>query len=250
VINIILVDDEQPALDELAFLLNDKSDIHILGVFTAPKKALEFILLNDVDAAFLDISMPDMDGFLLAEAIIRLRKPPHIIFATAYDTYAIKAFDVNAIDYLLKPIREDRLDLTLERLRAKIQTAPSIAPLNHLLKERYIEKRTTRIPLWKNDRIHLISPEDITYIESKDKETLINTKKGQFISLEPLTHYESILTNYPFFRCHRSFMIHLDDIKEVIPWFNNTYAVKLSGYEIEIPISRRNIKDFKHLMNL
>jgi len=247
---ILLVDDEQPALDELSFLLKRNSDITVVGVFTSPKKALEYILLNDVDAAFLDISMPDMDGFLLAEAIIRLRKPPHIIFATAHDEYAIKAFEVNAIDYLLKPIREDRLDLTLERLRTKIHSTPSVTSLNHLLKERYIEKRTTRVPLWKNDRIHLISPEDITYIESRDKETLINTKKGQFISTEPLTHYESILVNYPFFRCHRSFMIHLDDIKEIIPWFNNTYAVKLNGYDIEIPISRRNSKDFKAIMNI
>lgn len=249
-INLLLVDDEQPALTELAFLLQSEPDLHIIGTFTAPKKALEFILLNEVDAVFLDISMPDMDGFLLAEAIIRLRKPPHIIFATAHDEYAIKAFEVNAIDYLLKPISDARLALTLERLRAKVQSAPSVDSLKHLLKDRYIEKRTTRIPLWKNDRIHLISPEDITYIESRDKETLIYTKKGLFISTEPLTHYEDILASYPFFRCHRSFMIHLDDIKEIIPWFNNTYAVKLSGYDIEIPISRRNIKDFKHLMNI
>lgn len=249
-INVILVDDEQPALDELSYLLSKESDIHIVAAFSSAKKALEMIVLNPIDAVFLDISMPDMDGFALAEAIIRLRKPPHIIFATAHDEYALRAFDVKAIDYLLKPISETRLSVTIERLRDAMRTAPNTEPLKQLLKERYLEKRTSRIPLWKNDRIHLISFEDITYLEAKDKETFIFTKKGSFISSEPLSHYEEILSQHHFFRCHRSFLIHLDEIREIIPWFNNTYVVKLNGYEEEIPVSRRNIKDFKYLTQL
>lgn len=258
-IKLLLVDDEQPALDELEYLLNEYPDMNIVAKFTEPKKALEYILLNEVDAVFLDISMPEMDGFILAEAIIRLRKPPHIIFATAYDEYAIKAFEVNAVDYLLKPITKTRLDTTIHRLHTITnkdlnthdhqKELDSIA-INQLLKDRYKNQKSTRLPLWKNDRIHLVNPNDITHIETKDGETYLYTKKGTFISTETLSHYEDILVHYHFFRCHRSYIIHLDAISEIIPWFNNTYAIKISGYDTEIPISRRNIKEFKELLHL
>ena len=258
-IKIILVDDEQPALDELEYLLKSYEQLDIIGKFNEPKKALEYILLNEVDAVFLDIAMPELDGFTLAEAIIRLRKPPHIIFATAYDEYAIKAFEVNAVDYLLKPITEDRLETTISRLNSVIDSSREVniqkyedetAALKKMLSSRYKENKITRLPLWKNDRIHLISPEDISYIETKDGETIIYTKKSNFTCSESLSHFDELLTPYSFFRCHRSYIIHINSIAEVIPWFNNTYAVKIAGYDVQIPISRRNVKEFKDLLNL
>jgi DNA-binding LytR/AlgR family response regulator len=258
-IKVLLIDDEQPALDELEFLLNNYPALHIEGKFSNPKKALEYILLHDVDAVFLDISMPELDGFMLAEALIRLRKPPYIIFATAYDEYAIRAFEVNAIDYLLKPITNDRLETTISRLLEVTENRKYMKTnqqerdnqaLKQLLNQRYKDNATTRLPLWKNDRIHLVNPNDIAYVETKEGETHLHTRKGDFISSESLTHYEDILSCYSFFRCHRSYMIHLDLIAEVIPWFNNTYVVKVQGYDVEIPISRRNIRAFKNLLNI
>lgn len=258
-IKIIIVDDEHPALDELNFLLKSYSNIEILESFSEPKKALEYILLHEVDAVFLDISMPELDGFTMAEAIIRLRKPPYIIFATAYDEYAIKAFEVNAIDYLLKPITEERLDTTINRLNNIMATSQveknkqlkeDNLAIKQLLDNRYKESQRTRLPLWKNDRIHLINPNDISYLETKDGETQVYTKKGTFTCSESLNHFEEILKDYAFFRCHRSYLIHINSISEVIPWFNNTYVVKIVGYELEIPISRRNVKEFKKLLNL
>ncbi len=244
----IIVDDEQPAIDELNFLLENYEAIEVLSSFNEPKKALAYILLNEVDVIFLDISMPEMDGFALAEVLIRLRKPPAIVFVTAYDEYAIKAFDVNAIDYLLKPVTYDRLDKAVLKLS---QLEKQVEPISNLLKERYIEQRAKRLPLWKNDRIHLISPKDIAFIEASDGETTIHTSKGTFVSNESLNHYEDILTTYGFFRCHRSYLIHLECIKEIVPWFNNTYIVKLQGYDSQdVPVSRRNIKDFKTLLQL
>ena len=190
----------------------------------------------------------DEDGFALAEVIIRLRQSPKIIFVTAYDEYAIKAFEVNAVDYLLKPVTRDRLDLAVAKLE---HIKPDADPIKDLLKNRYLEQKAKRLPLWKDDRIHLISPRDIAYIEAKDGESHIYTKKGLFISTDPLGHFEDLLVNYGFFRCHRSYLIHIDAIVEIIPWFNNTYAVKLAGCEgQDIPISRRNVKDFKELLHL
>lgn len=258
-IRIILIDDEKPALDELEYLLKSYSQLEIVATFSQPKKALEYILLNSVDAVFLDISMPELDGFTMAEAIIRLRKPPQIIFATAYDEYAIKAFEVNAIDYLLKPITQSRLDTTINRLISVIESTKEAKTskaqedtkaLKELLANRYKDSQTTRLPLWKNDRIHLVNPNDISYIETKDGDTMIYTTKGIFTCCEPLNHFEEILTNYSFFRCHRSYIIHIDSITEVIPWFNNTYAVKIADYNIEVPVSRRNVKAFKELLNI
>ncbi len=258
-IKVLLVDDEQPALDELAFLLKPFINLNIVATFNEPKKALEYILLNDVDAIFLDISMPELNGFEMAEAIVRLRKPPYIIFATAYDDYAIKAFEVNAIDYLLKPITQERLETTINRLVSIINASSEsnarkkeedTLALKQLLNNRYKEKQTTRLPLWKNDRIHLVNPHDISYLETRDGQTLIYSKKGTFTCSESLSHFEEILVNYSFFRCHRSYMIHINSVAEVIPWFNNTYAVKINGYEVEVPVSRRNVKDFKELLNL
>lgn len=258
-IKTILIDDEKPALDELEYLLNSYPQLEIVATFSEPKKALEYIILNPVDAVFLDISMPELDGFTMAEAIIRLRKPPQIIFATAYDEYAIKAFEVNAIDYLLKPITGVRLDTTINRLVSVIESSKDTVTLKaredtkalkEMLANRYKDTQTTRLPLWKNDRIHLINPNDIAYIETNDGNTMIYTRKGVFTCCEPLNHFEEILTNYSFFRCHRSFIIHINSIAEVIPWFNNTYAVKISGYDIEVPVSRRNVKVFKELLNI
>ena len=250
-IKVILVDDEQPALDELEYLLKDYKSINILGKFNEARKALEYILLNEVDACFLDISMPEMDGFMLAEALIKLRKPPQIIFATAFDEYAIQAFEVNAVDYLLKPITENRLDKTINRLQEILREEQrSQDPVEAVIKSRYQDHKASRLPLWKNDRIHLVNPNDIDYVETKDGETILYSAKGTFISGDSLTHYEELLTSYNFFRCHRSYLINLDDITEVIPWFNNTFAVTIRNYKEPIPVSRRNIKAFKELLNL
>lgn len=246
--NVLLIDDEQPAIDELTWLLNRYDDIHIEAAFCSPKKALEHILMKEPDAIFLDIHMPEMDGFALAEALMRLRKPPKILFVTAYDEYAIKAFEINAVDYLLKPVMEDRLDRAVEKLRTAVSQRESV---KKVIKNHYLNHKAKRLPLWKDDRIHLISPTDVNYLECRDGETSIYTAKGVFMTTESMNHYEEILTGYGFYRCHRSFMVRLEAISEIIPWFNNTYQVKINGYpDAEIPVSRRNVKGFKELLQL
>lgn len=250
-IKIVLVDDEKAAVEELEYLLGKHEDVQIIGAYTDPKKALEKILIIDTDVVFLDISMPEIDGFVLAETLLKLKKPPFIVFVTAYDEFAINAFEINAVDYLLKPIEEERLNRTILRIREKLKNKSKIqSEVNMLVKNRYAEKKPSKLPLWKNDRIYLVKPEDITYCTCSGGETIIYTKEDTFISNDSLNHFDEILTPYNFFRCHRSFLIHLDDIKEIIPWFNNTYAVKINNCEESIPISRRKVKEFKELLEL
>lgn len=250
-IRIMIVDDEKVALDELKFMLSVYEDIHVIGAFTDPRKALETILIAEVDVVFLDISMPEIDGFMIAEAILKLKNPPYIVFATAYDEYAINAFEINAVDYLLKPILENRLESTIKRVREKINDSSSNTDvIQQCIQNRYSEHPASKIPLWKNDRIHLVEPRNITYCSCSSGETHIHTDVGDFITSESLNYYETILSPYNFFRCHRSFLIHVDDIKEITPWFNNTYAVTLKNSKETIPISRRKSKEFKELLNL
>lgn len=250
-IRIMIVDDEKAALDELKFMLSAYQEISVEGTFTEPRKALEAILINEIDVVFLDISMPEIDGFTLAEALLKLKNPPLIVFATAYDEYAINAFEINAVDYLLKPVHEERLNQTIQRIREKMKNNMAMQnEVNTMLKSRYTEKKSSRLPLWKNDRIYLIKPEEISYCTCSGGDTLIYTDNEEFISTDSLNHFDEILRPYNFFRCHRSFLIHLDDIKEIIPWFNNTYAVKMHNSKEPIPISRRKAKEFKELLNL
>lgn len=245
---VFLIDDEQPAIDELKWLLDKYDDVQIEATFNSPKRALEAIIMEEPDVIFLDIEMPEMDGFTLAEVLVRLRKPPRIVFVTAYDAYALKAFEINAVDYVLKPVMEERLTIAIEKLR---HTMPTTTAIDQLIKDRYLSTRAKRLPLWKDDRIHLVSPNDIIYLECQSGETSIYTVKGLFMTAEPLNHYEEILGSYGYFRCHRSYVIRLEAITEIIPWFNNTYQVKVKGYEdSQIPVSRRNVKKFKELLQL
>ncbi len=250
-VRMIIVDDEKAAVDELKFMLDRYEDIQIAGTFTDPGKALETILINGTDVVFLDISMPEMDGFVLAEAVLKLKNPPFIVFVTAYDEYAINAFEINAVDYLLKPVYEERLDRTIQRVKEKMKNKVKMQnEVNAFIKNRYIEKHSSRLPLWKKDRIYLVKPQDIIYCTCSAGETIINTNNNEFISTDSLNHFDEILTPYNFFRCHRSYLIQLDDIKEIIPWFNNTYAVKMNNNKEHIPISRRKVKEFKELLKL
>ncbi len=251
-IKIIIVDDEKAAIDELAYLLEAYDEIEIIGEYTNPKKALEAVLVDEIDVIFLDISMPEMDGFMLAEAISKLKKPPMIAFATAYDEYAINAFEVNAIDYLLKPVMEERLERTIKRIKKKLSSnaKENIEAIDQVITNRYMDHKASKVPLWRNDKIYLVDPKEIISCSCSEGETTINTQKGKFVSNESLNHFETILTPYNFFRCHRSYLIQVEAIREIVPWFNNTYAVRLNNSEETIPVSRRKSKEFKEKLNI
>lgn len=250
-VKIVLVDDERPALEELTYLLKEYDFIQIIGAYTDPKVALEVLHKTKVDVVFLDISMPEMNGFMLAEALLKLSLPPLIVFATAFDDFAIQAFEIHAVDYILKPLSEERLDHTIQHIEEQLKhKRDNLVPIKELIATNQNPIKHEKLPVWKNDRIYLINKADILYCTTNDSETLIVTKKDSYTILETLSALEEQLNEQEFFRCHRSYIIRVDAIEEVIPWFNNTYAVRFLAHQECIPISRRNTKIFKALVNI
>jgi len=250
---VLIVDDEKPAREELKYLLSKYDFVGVCGEAENSRKALQCASKIKFDTAFLDIQIDDMNGFILAESLLSINPCLQIVFATAYDQYAVKAFEINAVDYILKPFSQERVQKTLDRIRAsKGNGSASNKSVREFLNNgRFYSEKPSKIPVRLNNRVMLIDSEEIICIKTLDKENLIVTGKGEFSTTHTLGELESRLNPYVFFRTHRSFIVNINYIKEVIPWFNNTYQLVMEGYEEEkVPVSRSNIKDFKLKLGL
>ena len=256
-IRCIIVDDELPAVDELAYILSRIEDVEVIASSNSASKAIKEIRTKKPDLVFLDIHMPVKSGFHVARMISSFDRPPLIIFATAFDQYAVRAFDENAIDYILKPFSEDRIKKSIDRAKEIISSngkALSIKELNRLIESiGGTEKSVVRISVENKGRILLLDPDNIFFCKSAEKKIFINTKNNQFVchSVSSLNELENILINHPFFRTHRAYLVNLSYIKEVIPWFNGRYLVNMSDENsTEIPISRRKARNFKKKLGI
>lgn len=243
---ILVVDDETPARKELIYLIS--SAIEDIEIFEARdgEEALHIINKVDIDAAFIDINMPDIDGISLATEIYEINSKIKIIFATAYDHYAINAFDLDAVDYILKPFEEHRVKMAIEKLLKAVEDESSMDSIKSFIKES--EWKINKISVWKNNRVVLIDVNDIIYVMADSRNTLIKTINGEFPSNQNLCDFERKLCKDKFLRIHRSYIINLEQVKEILPWFNNTYVIKMNKYEKdEIPISRKQIKTIREI---
>lgn len=232
--NCIIVDDEIPAIQELGYFIKNLSSIKILNEFNDSIKALEYIQNNQIDIIFLDINMPKLDGLTLSRVINTLKPKPLFVFISAHREYAIEAFEVAAFDYILKPFSEERILETLNRLE----------------NSNVAKNSNNKISLWKNDKLFVINVNDICYCESKEHDLLLYTKDNNFRITSSISDFYKKLPQNVFLRCHRSYIVNLDKITEIIPWFNNTYMLKLKGITAEVPVSRQNISEFKQLMGI
>ena len=248
-IRCIVVDDEQPARDELIYLLSAFEDVDVVGQADSADSAVDLIKDGKPDLVFLDIQMPGKDGFHVVSRLADMDSPPCFVFATAYDQYAVKAFEKSAVDYLMKPIAKDRLTITLERVRQRMDEKPSIpGELKSLLEIMGAKSEVVRISVEKKGRIHLINPEDIVFCQYEDKRIMVFTRKGAYpiygiATMDKLEHH---LAGGSFFRCHRGTLVNLNHIKEFSPWFNGKYNLIMDdGARSEISVSRSRVKDFK-----
>jgi len=269
VITVVIADDEPLARDELAYLLGKCDDIEIVGEATQGLEALEKIIALKPDAAFLDIHMPKLDGLLVARKLLEEDHNLIIVFATAYDQHAIQAFEVNAVDYLLKPFDEERVSKTVERIRQRVRNNKEDFQnemLNHslteLLKKMDRESVAATVGQFKapiisklavqgEGSIVMIDPNDILYVYRENRDVFIKTSIKVYSTKYTLQALEEKLASYPFFHTHRSYLVNLNFVQELVPWFNGAYILILNDEErSEVPVSRTYVKALKGVLEI
>jgi len=231
----LVVDDEAPARSELRFLLEEAGGIEVVGEASNAAEALQLIKAIPYDVVFLDIDMPGLSGMRLAEALATMDRQPSIIFVTAHSEHAVKAFEVQATDYLVKPVEVDRLRAAIERLQPA-EDSPV---------------RIERVPVEKGGRKLLLQVDDIYYVMAKDDYSYIYTAEERYLSTVSLAQLESKLEPQGFFRVHRRFVVNLKQVKEVVPMYGGTMLLTLKdAAATQVPASRRRVPALKRALGL
>lgn len=237
------MDDEPLARNELAYLLERCEGITAIVEAESIEEALEKMLQHEIDLIFLDIHLTSESGLTLANKINQLKNPPMIIFATAYDEYAIKAFELNATDYVLKPFELPRIQDAVQKAYTRYQKER--VQLQAEDKQEYLKT----IPIQMDERIYIVKIEDIIAIAVENGITTIYTDEKEYTATEPLNAYEEKVKGHAFLRVHRSYLLNMKEILEIQQWFNHTFLVTMSN-QAKIPVSRHYMKQFKEEVGL
>jgi two-component system, LytTR family, response regulator LytT len=250
----VVVDDEQLARDELCYLLDEVGGVEVVGQAGNGLEALEAIGRSSPDLVFLDVQMPGLTGFEVAKRLTDRQPPVTVIFVTAFDRHAIEAFEVNAVDYLLKPIEAGRLETAVQRARRRVVPA---APMNDQL-ERIVQLMETRRPRPEQvavrigERFLLVQTEDIIYASMADDS--INIVTGQVSggsSFRTLDELQARLDPAVFWRVHRSHLVNINKIKEIVPWFSRNFILRMrDAKSTEIPVSRSQTRRLREYLKL
>ncbi len=268
----LIIDDEPLARQELQYLLDAAGDVQVLAVGTNGIEAVQLIRTHKPDVIFLDVQMPGLDGFAVLKKVLAQDKKgrlPQVVFATAYDQYAVRAFEVNAVDYLLKPFDKARLVKTLDKVRALVAAGAENAPsgldaaaeakLDALL--RMVEERSAapvatprsgKVVVRAQNRLLLVDQKDVCFasIEGGTISVVTKTVEGDS-NCRTLEELMEQLDPEAFWRAHRSFVVNIQHIREVVPWFKSSYQLRMDDRKnTEIPVSRSQTKRLRELFNL
>jgi two-component system, LytTR family, response regulator LytT len=256
-INTIIVDDEKPAREELAFLLKAFPEINLLGQGKNGLEAVNLIKEHSPDLVFLDVQMPGLDGFgVLKKLVERKLKVPHVVFATAFDHYAVQAFDVNAVDYVLKPFDKARLAKAIHRAKREIDShVSSTERLEQLVAQLAAPKpasQPNKVLIRSQQRMLLVDAEDLIFASIEGGLISVTAREvegsSNYRTLEELL---DALVSDSFWRPHRSYLVNIHHIKEVVPWFKSSFMLKMNDKkQSEIPVSRQQTKRLRELFKL
>ena len=261
-IRTLVVDDERPARNELCFQLEQLDDVVVAGQAGNGVEALELIRELQPDLVLLDIQMPGRTGFEVARELLARKTDTRIVFVTAYDHHAIEAFEVNAVDYLLKPVEPERLGQTIERVRHQMSSgrdagAESPALADDALQRiaQYVAKQEAgraQVAVKADGRFQLVPSDDIIYASlADDVITIVTGELTGASNYRTLDELQSSLDPAVFWRVHRSHLVNINKVKEIVPWFSRNYILKMKDAKgTEIPVSRAQTKRLREHLNL
>lgn len=237
----LIIDDEQLARELIKNYLKDFSGIQLIGECENGFEGARLIAELKPDLVFLDIQMPKLNGFEMLELV---DDPPEIIFITAHNDFAIKAFEMNAVDYLLKPYSKERLlaaiDKATERLKAGQQKDETIRELIH----QPLTESLERIVVKSGSKIRVIPVDKIIYLEAQDDYIMIYTDEGKHLKQGTMKHYEDHLDHSAFIRVHRSYIVRVDQVVQIEPYTKETYMLKLKN-GTTLKVSRNGLKNLR-----
>jgi len=245
-IKALIIDDEELGRKIIREYLESHPEVEVMAECRDAHQALEAIEKYHPDLLFLDVQMPEINGFELLEM---LEEIPYVIFSTAYDQYALKAFEVNAVDYLLKPFDQERFDIALERVKKSIQHLQyEKEKIENLLKNLHPEKKyLDRMLVKQLGKIIILNTEEINWIEAMEDYVNLHTARGDYLVLQSLSNLETKLDPNRFIRVHRSYIVNIDAIREIEQWPNSRYKLHLQDGH-QITLSRSGVKRLKKLM--
>jgi len=245
--NIIIIDDEPLARSIVKEYLQSYDEIKIIAECNDGFEGLKAIQQHEPDLIFLDIQMPKINGFEMLELI---ENPPAVIFATAFDEYAIKAFEAHAIDYLLKPFNQDRFEKAIKKWREQKNGSAGEKQTKQLLDDVSLTApQNQRIVIKDGSKIKIIPIQDVHYLEAADDFVKVFTKEGYFLKNKTMSHFEQVLDPSQFVRSHRSYIINLQQITRIDPYEkDNHVAILRSG--AKVPVSRTGYPKLKAILGL
>ena len=255
----LIIDDEQLARDELAYLLKSVGDVEVIAQGKNGVEAVNLIKEHTPDLVFLDVQMPGLDGFGVIKRLIDKKVAlPQIVFATAFDQYAVKAFEVNAVDYLLKPFDKKRVAMAVQKARKNLQSDPPLNPsstldsLVKMLEAQIPQNQVSKIMLRSAGRMILVDQKDICFAAIEDGViTVVTANVEGHSNCRTLEELLESLDGNLFWRAHRSYLVNVNRIREVVPWFKSSYQVKMDDKkQTEIPVSRAQTKKLRELFKL
>ena len=250
-ITAILADDEKLASDELAYLLKEFPDVEVIATASNGLEAVKLIADLEPDLVFLDVQMPGLDGMGVIGKLRQQGVPlPYFVMATAYDQYAVEAFRLEALDYLLKPVEKERLAIAVERARKGITERNRMAPAELAAAKPSLQR--SKLLVKSNHRNFIVDAQDVVYatIEGGLITVVASAMEGQS-NYRTIEELQSNLDPDTFWRVHRSFLVNIHRIKEVIPWFKSSFQLRMDDKkQTEIPVSRVQTKRLRALLKL